>query len=65
MSNRSQRRWILLAAATLAAPGCASHDRWIDCESHLVPINAPAPLVHDQGASPADGKAQVSSGHDR
>jgi len=48
MSRIKYRRWILVALATLATQGCVSRDRWLDCESHLEPINAPAPLARDQ-----------------
>ena len=65
MSHRSKGRWILLAVATVTALGCASRDRWLDCESHLVPINAPAPVTRDEGADRQEGKSQLSSGHER
>lgn len=58
MSRRKQFAWMLVAAAVLAASGCASRDRWIDCESLLEPINAPAPLERDDGTRRA-GKAQA------
>lgn len=58
----SQKRfgWMLFAAAVLVASGCASRVRWIDCESLLEPINAPAPPERDDGARRA-GKAQAAA----
>ena len=38
------RTMAALALAMLVA-GCASHPRRIDCEGHLKPINAPAPVT--------------------
>ena len=43
-------RWILVVVSALAGQGCVSRDRWLDCESDLVPINAPAPRAQDEGA---------------
>lgn len=50
MSHVKRFEWILLAVAALAAHGCASRDRWLDCESHLEPINTPAPVVRNEEA---------------
>ena len=35
---------LLAIALTLLAASCASHPRRVDCEGHLRPINAPAPV---------------------
>lgn len=32
-------------ALALQAWGCASHPHRVDCEAHLKPINAPAPVA--------------------
>lgn len=52
MSNVTRFGWILLATAALVAQGCASRDRWLDCESNLEPINMPAPIVRAEGEQP-------------
>ena len=36
---------ICAMALSLLASGCASHHRRVDCEAHLKPINAPAPVT--------------------
>jgi hypothetical protein len=48
MSHTKRYGWLVLAGAAVAAQGCASRDRWLDCESDLEPINIPAPVVRDE-----------------
>jgi hypothetical protein len=59
MSHANGYRWITLGIAILATQGCVSRDRWLDCESHLEPINLPAPLVSEGGGSQSDRKAHA------
>jgi hypothetical protein len=40
-----------LSLVTLLLLGCASHTKRLDCERHLKPINAPAPVA-STGAHP-------------
>ena len=54
MSHGKRIGWILLTAALLPTVGCASRDRWLDCESDLEPINTPAPLVRDEMSGSKD-----------
>ena len=61
MSRITHRGWILVALATLATQGCVSRDRWLDCESHLEPINAPAPLARDREMHDSRGKPDKSA----
>ena len=58
MSHGKRIGWILLTAALLPAVGCASRDRWLDCESDLEPINTPAPVVSEEAAG-SKGKAHT------
>lgn len=59
MSHRKRCGWIMVAVAALATQGCASRDRWIDCDLHLVPINSPAPLASDEAERRTDDKAHA------
>jgi len=43
------KTWVIFALLLLAS--CASHPPRIDCEKHLKPINAPAPVARG-GAVP-------------
>lgn len=54
MSYGKRIGWLLLTAVLLPVVGCASRDRWLDCESELEPINAPAPLVPDERSGSKD-----------
>ncbi len=54
MSHGKRIGWIVLTAALLPVVGCASRDRWLDCESDLEPINTPAPLVRDEMSGSKD-----------
>lgn len=54
MSHGKRIGWIVLTAALLPTVGCASRDRWLDCESDLEPINTPAPLVGDEAVGSKD-----------
>lgn len=54
MSHGKRIGWILLTAALLPVVGCASRDRWLDCEADLEPINTPAPLVRDEVSGSKD-----------
>lgn len=65
MSHVKRFGWILLAAIALAAQGCASRDRWLDCESHLEPINRPAPVVRAEGLGRPEGKSQAPAPKER
>jgi hypothetical protein len=58
MSYGKRIGWLLLTAVLLPATGCASRDRWLDCESDLEPINTPAPLVRDEMSGSKD-KASI------
>jgi hypothetical protein len=59
MSFANGYRWIAFAIAILAAQGCVSRDRWLDCEARLEPINAPVPPVSEEGVRQSDGKAHA------
>lgn len=61
MSHVKRFGWILFAAAACAGQGCASRDRWLDCESHLEPINRPAPVARAEGAGRPEGKSQAAA----
>jgi len=39
------RTTLWATALILLTAGCASHPRKVDCEGHLRPINAPAPVT--------------------
>lgn len=55
MSPMKQGRCAFLLVAGFALQGCASRDRWLDCEANLEPINPPAP-VHAAEAKQLDGE---------
>ena len=38
--------WLLILSA------CSSHPRKVDCEAHLTPINAPAPVSKEKEEHP-------------
>ena len=59
MSHAKEFGWIVLALAMVATQGCASRDRWLDCEFQLEPINAPAPVAHEAEAENADSKSHA------
>lgn len=39
-------------ALILLTASCASHPKQVDCEGHLRPINAPAPVITSGGTPP-------------
>ena len=50
MKIEFQSLWAVFVALILV--GCSSHPRRVDCEGHLRPINAPAPVGSSSVAHP-------------
>jgi hypothetical protein len=48
---RDSSAWLVILLALLMA-GCGSHPKRVDCDGHLRPINAPAPVPSTSGTSP-------------
>lgn len=65
MSYGKRIGWILLTAALLPVVGCASRDRWLDCESDLEPINTPAPFVREEASGSKENTRTPAPEHGR
>lgn len=48
---RGNQMKLLVMLCGLLIVGCAAHRTRLDCERHLKPINAPAPVASPDGAS--------------
>jgi uncharacterized lipoprotein YmbA len=51
--------WGSLIATGIVA-GCSSHPPKVDCDKHLLPINAPAPKTADDSARKSTAPASSS-----
>jgi starvation-inducible outer membrane lipoprotein len=50
--NRSNTGLLVVSLCLVLLSSCSTHPRKVDCESHLTPINAPAPSSHSKDHHP-------------
>jgi hypothetical protein len=45
-------RFLILVLLLVGVAACSAHPRKVDCEAHLQPINAPAPVSQNPKEAP-------------